>query len=165
MNNIQELVERLTDMCATEEGSPWPHDVMQCLIDCRSLLQAPLPDDVSRICKELDEARRWRSSPENRHARIFPEAISMLERLAREQDSAEKALAACEQRIKELESKSGVQQTTIEADQTAFNAAIDFALDQCGSVEAADFLRAWREGDWDGIREAWPEFDLGTVDV
>jgi hypothetical protein len=129
MNNIQELVERLTDMCATEEGSPWPHDVMQCLIDCRSLLQAPLPDDVVKVLHAP-------ASPYCQRC-MDTDIADLLKRLWRGNQSGG----------------------------TAFNAAIDFALDQCGSVEAADFLRAWREGDWDGIREAWPEFDLGTVDV
>lgn len=45
----------------------------------------------------------------------------------------------------------------------AFNAAIDFALDGGAGYEGLVFLRMWREGDWDGIRKEFPDFDLSTV--
>lgn len=45
----------------------------------------------------------------------------------------------------------------------AFNAALDFALDDCDDHEATAFLRCWREGDWQAISEQWPGFDLSTV--
>jgi len=41
-----------------------------------------------------------------------------------------------------------------------FNDAIDFAiLDD----EPAAFLTAWREGDWEGLRKEWPEFEISEV--
>ncbi|WP_026793184.1 hypothetical protein [Pleomorphomonas oryzae] len=61
-----------------------------------------------------------------------------------------------------------------EADQAQINrlvlekrsaAAIDFALDYCGDgdggpEEGAQFLNAWRDGEWGVIAEEWPDFDL-----
>jgi hypothetical protein len=41
----------------------------------------------------------------------------------------------------------------------AFNAAINFALDEAGP-EGLEFLRQWREGAWDEIAEQWPTFKL-----
>lgn len=38
-----------------------------------------------------------------------------------------------------------------------FRTAIDFAI---ADDEPALFLRAWREGDWQTLREEWPEFKL-----
>lgn len=44
----------------------------------------------------------------------------------------------------------------------AFNAAIDFAiLDD----EPQAFLSSWRDGDWEGIKDEWPEFDISTVEA
>ena len=54
-----------------------------------------------------------------------------------------------ERQFKELESLRDMQ--------TAFNAAIDFALDDADG-EGVIFLRMWREGDWKGIIEEFPEF-------
>ena len=42
----------------------------------------------------------------------------------------------------------------------AFNAAIDFALEEPMGLA---FLSLWREGDWDAIALEWPDFDLDTV--
>lgn len=44
----------------------------------------------------------------------------------------------------------------------AFNAAINFALDEADG-EGLLFLRLWREGDWESIAEEFPEFDLATT--
>lgn len=44
----------------------------------------------------------------------------------------------------------------------AFNAAINFALDEC-LEDGLLFLSMWREGDWNGISEEFPLFDLGTA--
>lgn len=44
----------------------------------------------------------------------------------------------------------------------AFNAAIDFTLEQTDS-DGMIFLRMWREGDWEGIHSEFPEFDLKTT--
>ena len=41
----------------------------------------------------------------------------------------------------------------------AFNLAINFALDR-DTDEGLEFLRSWREGDWQSIRDEWPEFDV-----
>lgn len=38
-----------------------------------------------------------------------------------------------------------------------FNAAINFAIE---TDEPREFLRRWREGDWDCLRKEWPEFEL-----
>lgn len=46
--------------------------------------------------------------------------------------------------------------------QSAFNAAINFALDRAGP-EGLTFLRTWREGDFDAIAREWPDFDLSSV--
>lgn len=48
-----------------------------------------------------------------------------------------------------------------EASRTAFNAAIDFAIDE--QLEGIEFLRCWREGDWQAIERDWQEFDLTTT--
>ena len=50
---------------------------------------------------------------------------------------------------------------TSEADemQEAFNAAINFVLDEIDDAhEALSFLETWREGDWPSIRAEFPEF-------
>ncbi len=44
----------------------------------------------------------------------------------------------------------------------AFNAAIDFALDDAGE-DGLIFLRMWREGDWAGIAKEFPDFNLETT--
>lgn len=44
----------------------------------------------------------------------------------------------------------------------AFNSAINFAIDIAGS-DGLLFLTMWREGDWKGIAEEFPEFDLNTT--
>lgn len=36
-----------------------------------------------------------------------------------------------------------------------FNAVIDFAIEDS---EPASFLKTWREGDWETLRNEWPEF-------
>lgn len=41
--------------------------------------------------------------------------------------------------------------------QRDFNDAINFAI---ADSEARAFLAAWREGDWETLREEWPEFKL-----
>jgi hypothetical protein len=41
--------------------------------------------------------------------------------------------------------------------QDAFNAAINFAVDDADG-DGIIFLQMWREGDWKGIIEAFPEF-------
>ena len=43
-----------------------------------------------------------------------------------------------------------------------FNAAINFALDEAEG-EGLTFLRMWREGDWNGIANDFPEFDLNCA--
>lgn len=45
---------------------------------------------------------------------------------------------------------------------TAFNAAINFALDHAEG-DGLIFLAMWREGDWEGIAHAFPSFDLETT--
>lgn len=46
----------------------------------------------------------------------------------------------------------------------AFNSALNYALDDVDSDEDRIlFLRMWREGDWGGIKENFPNFDLSTV--
>jgi len=45
---------------------------------------------------------------------------------------------------------------------TAFNAAINFALDEADG-DGLLFLRLWREGDWESIAREFPEFDLETT--
>jgi predicted XRE-type DNA-binding protein len=115
MNNIQELIKRLTDMCATEEGSPWPHDVMQCLIDCRSLLQAPLPEKMAKTIRRLRKHPVITMDKQN----VTGDAADMLERLWRENEEyARRDImlsdnnTELQQRIEELE---GVGPTSIEA--------------------------------------------------
>ena len=49
-----------------------------------------------------------------------------------------------------------------EQENIAFNAAINFALDEAGG-DGLIFLRMWREGDWAGIAKEFPEFDLETT--
>lgn len=44
----------------------------------------------------------------------------------------------------------------------AFNAAIDFALDDAEG-DGLNFLRMWREGDWEGIAREFPDFNLETT--
>lgn len=44
----------------------------------------------------------------------------------------------------------------------AFNAAINFALDE-SEGDGLIFLRLWREGDWEGIANEFPRFDLETT--
>ena len=39
-----------------------------------------------------------------------------------------------------------------------FNAAINFALDEAD--DGLIFLAMWREGDWKGIEQEFPDFDL-----
>lgn len=53
---------------------------------------------------------------------------------------------------------------TIEKQQVgrAFNAAINYAIDEA-KEHGTLFLSMWREGDWDGIRKEFPDFDLSTV--
>ena len=41
----------------------------------------------------------------------------------------------------------------------AFNDAINFALDSAGR-DGLLFLRFWREGDWEAIKDEFPEFEL-----
>lgn len=43
----------------------------------------------------------------------------------------------------------------------AFNCAINYALDNCGA-ECGTFLRLWRVGDWEVIRDEFPGFDLSS---
>lgn len=43
-----------------------------------------------------------------------------------------------------------------------FNRAIDYAIDD-GRTEGLTFLAMWREGDWDGIRKEFPDFDVSTI--
>lgn len=43
----------------------------------------------------------------------------------------------------------------------AINSAIDFALDSAD--DGLLFLRMWREGDWPGIQNEFPEYDLRLV--
>lgn len=38
-----------------------------------------------------------------------------------------------------------------------FNLAINFAVD-VASIDAAIFLKSWREGDWNVLRNEWPEW-------
>ena len=38
MTDRQELIKRIDDMCQTKLGELWPHDLMQCLNDCRAAL-------------------------------------------------------------------------------------------------------------------------------
>lgn len=45
---------------------------------------------------------------------------------------------------------------------TAFNEAINFALDEADG-DGLLFLRLWREGDWESIAKEFPEFDLETT--
>lgn len=44
----------------------------------------------------------------------------------------------------------------------AFKAAIDFALD--GADEGLLFLAMWNEGNWVGIANEFPSFDLSTIE-
>ena len=44
----------------------------------------------------------------------------------------------------------------------AFNAAINYAIDVAKS-DAVLFLSMWREGDWEGIKSEFSDFDLKTV--
>lgn len=44
--------------------------------------------------------------------------------------------------------------------QADFNSAIDFAIE---TDDPRSFLIAWREGDWDALREEWPEFVLPSI--
>jgi hypothetical protein len=44
-----------------------------------------------------------------------------------------------------------------------YNAALDFALDGGADHEGLLFLRMWREGDWKGIADEFPSFDLSTT--
>jgi hypothetical protein len=52
------------------------------------------------------------------------------------------------------------ERSTIEHNtmQEAFNAAINFALDDANIGEGILFLELWREGDWQSIRDEFPEF-------
>lgn len=48
----------------------------------------------------------------------------------------------------------------------AFNEAVDFAIEESSrdtSDNAILFLTMWREGDWEAIKDNFPNFDLGTV--
>jgi hypothetical protein len=47
--------------------------------------------------------------------------------------------------------------------QEAFNAAINFSLDEADG-EGICFMRMWREGDWNGIRAEFPEFKSTVLD-
>ncbi len=42
--------------------------------------------------------------------------------------------------------------------QNSFNAAINFALDDANIGEGILFLEMWREGDWKGLIEEFPDF-------
>lgn len=42
--------------------------------------------------------------------------------------------------------------------QGAFNGAIDFAIDDYDLTGGIVFLTLWREGNWSGIRDEFPEF-------
>lgn len=53
-----------------------------------------------------------------------------------------------------------ISKTTFTKQNNAFNAAINFAIDD---DEPALFLRTWREGDWETIRNEWPAFDLAEI--
>lgn len=44
----------------------------------------------------------------------------------------------------------------------AYNEAINFAVDYAKDT-AAVFLNMWREGDWDGIKKEYPDFDLTSI--
>ncbi|MEQ8511533.1 MAG: hypothetical protein RLN67_13835 [Algiphilus sp.] len=50
----------------------------------------------------------------------------------------------------------------IETVREAFNIAINFALDR-DTDEGIEFLRSWREGDWQTLRDEWPEFDVDSA--
>lgn len=50
----------------------------------------------------------------------------------------------------------------VEQVSTAFNAAIDFAVDESDG-DGLLFLRLWREGDWEAIAREFPAFDLETT--
>ena len=43
-----------------------------------------------------------------------------------------------------------------------FNEAIDFAIQDS---EPAAFLTAWREGDWETLRNEWPEFKVPELNA
>lgn len=45
-----------------------------------------------------------------------------------------------------------------------YNEALNFALDEIDDADdAIQFLSMWREGDWEGIRDEYPSFDLSGV--
>lgn len=48
-------------------------------------------------------------------------------------------------------------QDRIDIIQTAFNNALNFALDESDN-SGMPFLHCWREGNWGAIRNEWPEF-------
>jgi len=46
-----------------------------------------------------------------------------------------------------------------------YNAALNFALDKIDDhFDKFEFLRMWREGDWDGLAEHFPEFKRPTTE-
>lgn len=45
---------------------------------------------------------------------------------------------------------------------TAFNDAINFALEHAGET-GIEFLHFWRSGDWESIQRDYPEFDLTSI--
>lgn len=48
--------------------------------------------------------------------------------------------------------------TNVDAVRKLYNAAIDFALDECDSLNGMVFLDLWRMGDWPAIRAEFPKF-------
>jgi hypothetical protein len=47
--------------------------------------------------------------------------------------------------------------------QNDFNAAIDYALSDDCEGQGLLFLEIWREGDWQGIQDSFPEFKISDA--
>lgn len=91
----------------------------------------------------------------NQHAAI-------LKRVEHYTTSGNGALAFVQQLQADLRGIEATMQAILAPDVAsavdAFNAAINYALDDCGRDEAVTFLGIWREGGWEELREGFPDF-------
>jgi len=104
-------------------------------------------EEVQRISMELEQARNWRSSPANKHARIFPEAIDLIEQLRREKaaaEASERSARGCNlcnwlERDICIEQKDKLQVRIDELfeDATAYRKLIETIKEQIGDIKSA----------------------------
>ena len=70
---------------------------------------------------------------------------------------AYQTIAKMEERIEAIRAERDARAKDAERESAAFNAVITYILGK-GSMESPmEFLRCWNEGDFESLREEWPE--------